>query len=559
MKELLLLDLKSAQKCAIILLVFTIFGCQPEKVEWQVETNDDQSISITSPQMQLEVAAEGIEIQNESTSLTWKNVGAQAVEPKQVEDKVVYDDIHPGIDLHFYHKGQGQTAYDYILAPGADVKDIQVALPAEHGEGYVNGRGDFILPLADGVMRHTKPYSYQEIDGAQVEVASNFVYDEGQLGFELGSYDRDYAVVIDPTIMFATPQTVVTQVGDTLFIEFMIEGTSTDADLTVDFLTSPDRYEITESNLVDVDDNSLLNPSGNNMATATVEASTIKRLVITTDSGSDMVIVKGVQPDALTSGLNVATADGADMLVFQEIVDMGDGDLIIPAANGVEKIVVQGDINYVDGDITLEALDLVELENGSNIQSIGGNANGNVLLKANDAGNSSASMMGVVVDGLIKSNRGDIDIASKASSSYNGSAILIDENGEVRSGTDNSDIGIAGSGTDVVGNAGVTIEGTVRAERQGNIDIMGSASGDAIGVSIQGPNGRVLSGKVNSTTTITGLTTGSSDAVELQTGGLIQKNGADINILGSANTSSGVNLSGSVFSQEGSGDITVDG
>jgi hypothetical protein len=41
-------------------------------------------------------------------------------------ESITLKDIYPGVDLKFSGDGNGQTAYKYIAAPGADMAKIKV-------------------------------------------------------------------------------------------------------------------------------------------------------------------------------------------------------------------------------------------------------------------------------------------------------------------------------------------------------------------------------------------------------------------------------------------------
>ncbi|MEM9847988.1 MAG: hypothetical protein AAF847_08865, partial [Bacteroidota bacterium] len=132
-----------------------------------------------------------------STTLTIK-AGTNTQLTLNEEKQLIYEAVYDQIDLVVYEKGK-DIAYDFELAPKADVADIQLQVEED---AIITNNGDLHIPVPGGTLIHSAPVSYQEINGERVEVESAFTLTEGVLGFELGDYNADYALVIDPTITF---------------------------------------------------------------------------------------------------------------------------------------------------------------------------------------------------------------------------------------------------------------------------------------------------------------------------------------------------------------------
>jgi len=111
--------------------------------------------------------------------------------------------VYNGIDIVF-HGDRGSLEYDFVVAPGADPKQIQ--LQFEGASGLRVDNGDLVLATPGGnELRHVRPKIHQQVGGKQVAVSGGFeVRKEGTAGFTLGSYDPKLPLVIDPTIMFVT-------------------------------------------------------------------------------------------------------------------------------------------------------------------------------------------------------------------------------------------------------------------------------------------------------------------------------------------------------------------
>jgi hypothetical protein len=110
---------------------------------------------------------------------------------------------YPGVNL-VYYGNRNQLEYDFVVAPGADPTVIGLSFGGASAM-RVDGRGDLVLRINDGELRHRKPRAYQTIDGIEREVFSRYIV-RGKLevGFELGTYDRSRPLVIDPVLSFST-------------------------------------------------------------------------------------------------------------------------------------------------------------------------------------------------------------------------------------------------------------------------------------------------------------------------------------------------------------------
>jgi hypothetical protein len=118
--------------------------------------------------------------------------------------RVRYQDVYPGVDLVYYGH-QGQLEYDFEVAPGADPGKIALRFPGHRRPG-LDENGDLILAASGGEVRLKAPRIYQPAaSGTQQDVAGHFVVRrDGQVGFEVGAYDRSRMLVIDPVLAYST-------------------------------------------------------------------------------------------------------------------------------------------------------------------------------------------------------------------------------------------------------------------------------------------------------------------------------------------------------------------
>jgi len=106
--------------------------------------------------------------------------------------KLKYKDVYRGIDMIYYGSGRN-IEYDFVLKPGADPKQIQLAFSEpvhlDHGDLVVAG------------LRQHKPRVLQngrEIAGSYRIAGSN------RVELALARYDHSRSVIIDPVLEFST-------------------------------------------------------------------------------------------------------------------------------------------------------------------------------------------------------------------------------------------------------------------------------------------------------------------------------------------------------------------
>ena len=104
-----------------------------------------------------------------------------------------YAGVYPGVDLVYYGSGR-KLEYDFIVRPGADPGAIRLTFDTE---AQIEADGS----LKVGGYRLEVPAIYQERDGVRLPVEGGFArLAAGAVGFELGEYDQDKELVIDPRV-----------------------------------------------------------------------------------------------------------------------------------------------------------------------------------------------------------------------------------------------------------------------------------------------------------------------------------------------------------------------
>jgi uncharacterized protein (TIGR03437 family) len=106
---------------------------------------------------------------------------------------VRYPNVYPGIDV-VYHSSHNDVEYDFVLAPGANPRQIEMAFDREV---HVDDGGDLVA----GALRQHRPHVFQE----GREVASEYILTrDNHVLIKLALYGRESALTIDPVLEFST-------------------------------------------------------------------------------------------------------------------------------------------------------------------------------------------------------------------------------------------------------------------------------------------------------------------------------------------------------------------
>lgn len=115
---------------------------------------------------------------------------------------VDYKNIYNGVDLHVSSENQ-QIKYDLILQPGIDPSVISMRYVGTDGMKIKNDM--LYIQTSVGNVMEMKPYAYQYINGARVEVNCKYKLTDNIVSFSFPrGYDANSTLVIDPKVIFAT-------------------------------------------------------------------------------------------------------------------------------------------------------------------------------------------------------------------------------------------------------------------------------------------------------------------------------------------------------------------
>jgi hypothetical protein len=111
-------------------------------------------------------------------------------------------EIYPGIDFKLYEQ-DGMTKYDFMLAPGADYRQIRLQYSGMDRISIEHSR--IRIDLSQQQVYEQAPIAWQMIEGKKVWVACSYQLVDQQISFSLGhTYDPTYPLIIDPQLVFST-------------------------------------------------------------------------------------------------------------------------------------------------------------------------------------------------------------------------------------------------------------------------------------------------------------------------------------------------------------------
>jgi hypothetical protein len=113
--------------------------------------------------------------------------------------RIEYRGVYRGIDVAYYGNGQ-QLEYDFVLAPGADPRQIRMEFRGAD-KVRVTRDGDLEVYAGGERLLQKKPAIYQDghiVSGGYKLLSRNTI------GVRVGAYDRSRGLVIDPTLAYAS-------------------------------------------------------------------------------------------------------------------------------------------------------------------------------------------------------------------------------------------------------------------------------------------------------------------------------------------------------------------
>ncbi|MES2587373.1 MAG: gliding motility-associated C-terminal domain-containing protein [Bacteroidota bacterium] len=119
------------------------------------------------------------------------------------------NNLYDGIDLKLIEEKE-QLKYEFHVQNHVNPNLINLEYVGQQ-RIQINKKGNLIIETKNGIIQENKPYSYQIINGKIVEVECEFSLKNNKtstgsafVSFELGNYNPDFKLIIDPVLVFAT-------------------------------------------------------------------------------------------------------------------------------------------------------------------------------------------------------------------------------------------------------------------------------------------------------------------------------------------------------------------
>jgi len=117
--------------------------------------------------------------------------------------QVRYSNTWPGVDMVWYGT-QNQLEYDFVIKPGNDVSKVRLSF-AGADKLHINEAGDLLLNVNGEEMVQSAPVVYQDgVQGRETVSGKYVLKGAHEVGFEVGQYDVNKPLVIDPILVYST-------------------------------------------------------------------------------------------------------------------------------------------------------------------------------------------------------------------------------------------------------------------------------------------------------------------------------------------------------------------
>jgi gliding motility-associated-like protein len=110
-------------------------------------------------------------------------------------------EVYPHIDFRLYSIGES-LKYEYIVHPKGNPDDIKLFYSGQN-EIKMDG-GELKLKTSVNTFKEFQPFTYQLGDKAKKVISSKFKLIEENVSFEIGTYNKNEDLIIDPELVFST-------------------------------------------------------------------------------------------------------------------------------------------------------------------------------------------------------------------------------------------------------------------------------------------------------------------------------------------------------------------
>ncbi len=169
--------------------------------------NKDENLPSTSFSMHLLDAddacqAKGIQPQPSRSNYFFGNDPEQWITNVPHYAQVEYKKVYPGIDLVYYFNND-RIEFDFVVAPGADPQSIGFSFP-DADQCQTDEQGNLLLAANGHDLVYKAPMAWQETKNGKNQIDAQFAVLDTQVRFDLGAYDPNEPLIIDPQVVYAT-------------------------------------------------------------------------------------------------------------------------------------------------------------------------------------------------------------------------------------------------------------------------------------------------------------------------------------------------------------------
>ncbi len=115
--------------------------------------------------------------------------------------QIVLKNIYKGIDLEINSNGYYAKS-NFIVKPNADPN--QIKLKYEGADSIFKENEDLVVKTWVGTIVEQKPESFQRLSNVSTSIYSSYKFEKNVLSFNIGEYQKDRELIIDPTLIFGT-------------------------------------------------------------------------------------------------------------------------------------------------------------------------------------------------------------------------------------------------------------------------------------------------------------------------------------------------------------------
>ena len=116
--------------------------------------------------------------------------------------EAVLHDLYDGIDLKLIEELE-QLKYEFHVKPGIDPNQIILEYSGQD-KILIDKKGNLVVHTELGDIIEQKPYAYQIVNGNVREIDCQYILENDKVTFDLGVYNPNAVLVIDPVLIFAT-------------------------------------------------------------------------------------------------------------------------------------------------------------------------------------------------------------------------------------------------------------------------------------------------------------------------------------------------------------------